>query len=398
MGAPAARVHELSREWVRMGHQVTVLTGFPNHPTGKIDENYRSKVRKIIYEEHVDGIRVVRAPLIPLPNRSAWERMVNYSSFCLSGAICGSFLKSPDVIIATSPQLLVGLSGLWISLLKKVPLIFEVRDLWPESIVAADMGGESSTTVKILGKIAALLYRKAAHIVVVSPAFKEVLIRDWHVSPQRISVVSNGVDTNLFKPIPSDKNGQTGKFVVSYIGTLGAAHGLSTVVEAARLLSNADANVQFLIVGEGSEKVDLMQLVKSYNIENIQFISQQPRSKIPGFICESDVCLVPLKNSAIFKTVIPTKMLEFMACGRPVILGVEGQAKEILEKANAGLAVAPENPEHLVKAIERLRSDENLRDSLGNNGVEYVFNNFSRESTSVSYLELLENILSCKIV
>ena len=274
----------------------------------------------------------------------------------------------------------------------------EVRDLWPESIVAADMGGESSTTVKILGKIAALLYRKAAHIVVVSPAFKEVLIRDWHVSPQRISVVSNGVDTNLFKPIPSDKNGQTGKFVVSYIGTLGAAHGLSTVVEAARLLSNADANVQFLIVGEGAEKVDLMQLVKSYNIENIQFISQQPRSKIPGFICESDVCLVPLKNSAIFKTVIPTKMLEFMACGRPVILGVEGQAKEILEKANAGLAVAPENPEHLVKAIERLRSDENLRDSLGNNGVEYVFNNFSRESTSVSYLELLENILSCKML
>ncbi len=397
MGAPAARVSELSRHWVRAGHEVTVLTGFPNHPDGVIRPEYRTRFRRMISREILEGIKVVRTWLLPFPNRKAYERMLNYSSFCLSAGIAGSFLARPDVVIATSPQLLVGLSGWWIAKLKRVPLVLEVRDLWPESLAAVGVGGANSLLHRALGKIADFLYREATHIVVVTPAFREHLIKKWRVPEDKISVVQNGVETGLFSPGDSGRLRRSldaeGKFVVSYIGTLGLAHGLETVIAAAENLQGTDPNVQFLLVGEGADRGRILALAESKMLRNLRFVPQQAREKVPAYISASDACLVLLKKSDVFETVIPTKMLEFMSCGRPVILGVNGLAREILEQCRGGLYVEPENPAALCEAIRELQQQDSLRNSMGRKGREYVVQNLSRERTAGDYIEVLNRLL-----
>ncbi len=203
MGAPAARADELSRHWARMGHEVTVLTGFPNHPTGGVPREWRERLSKFRYTELVSGVQVERTWLWPLPNRKAHERIRNYASFCLSAAISGLDLPKPEVVIGTSPQLLVALSGWWLAFWKRVPFVFEVRDLWPESLAAVGAGSEGSVLHRVLGAIAGFLYRRADHIVVVTPAFKDHLIRHWQVPAEKISIVENGVETDLFRSDPA---------------------------------------------------------------------------------------------------------------------------------------------------------------------------------------------------
>ena len=399
IGAPSARVAELSRHWVRAGHEVTVLTGFPNHPTGVVPPEYRGKLRRLVMREKFEGVNVVRTWLLPLPNRKSYERMLNYSSFCLSAAGTGLFLSRPDVVIATSPQLLVGLSGWWLARAKRVPFVFEVRDLWPESLVAVGMGGPDSILHRSLGKIAGFLYRRCDRVVVVTAAFKDHLIAHWQMPPEKISIVENGVETDLFSPGSADQAlrkelGAEGKFVVCYIGTMGMAHGLETLVEAAAQLKDSAPQVLFLLVGEGAEKEHIISLARSRGLSNLQFVDQQPREKIPAYIRSSDACLVLLKKTELFKTVIPTKMLEFMACARPVILGVDGQARKILEEAQAGFFIEPENAAALVQAIARLAGDAKLRESLGGNGLRHILQHFSRPQTAKDYISVLEGVVT----
>jgi glycosyltransferase involved in cell wall biosynthesis len=398
MGAPAARVSELARHWARAGHEVTVLTGFPNHPDGVVRPEYRQRFRRLVCRETLDGVRIARTWLLPFPNRKAYERMLNYSSFCVSAAIAGSFLDRPDVVIATSPQLLVGLSGWWAAKVKGVPFVLEVRDLWPESLAAVGMGNADSWLHRGLGKIARFLYRKAEHIVVVTPAFREHLARHWQVPTAKISVIQNGVETELFSPRNSDPElrkqlNAEGRFVVSFIGTLGLAHGLDTVLAAAERLATAAPEVMFMLVGEGADRERITTLAEAKNLKNICFVPQQPREKIPAYISASDACLVVLKKSEVFETVIPTKMLEFMSCGRPVILGVGGQAKQILERSQGGICAEPENPAALCDAISRLHQDPELCESLGRNGREYIVQNLSRQRTAAEYLETLRCLM-----
>ena len=398
MGAPAARAVELARHWVRAGHDVTVLTGFPNHPTGVVPPEWRSRLRNLVYREDVEGIRVVRTWLLPLPNRKAYERMLNYGSFCVSAALRGLEISRPDVVIATSPQLLVGLSGWWISLWQRVPFIFEVRDLWPESLSAVGMGKDSSLLHRFLGLIAGFLYRKANRIVVVTPAFKDHLIKYWQVASSRISIVENGVETELFSPNASESDlkrqlGLEGKFVVSYIGTMGMAHGLDTLLEAAGALQSAHPEIAFLLVGEGADKKRIKATVSSRALDNIRLVDQKPREQIPAFICASDACLVLLKKTELFKTVVPTKMLEFMSCARPVILGVDGQARKILEAAQAGVTIEPESTAALVKTIVALADDASSRRIFGANARKYIVEHCSREQTAKDYITVLEDVL-----
>lgn len=402
MGAPAARVSELARHWVQSGHQVKVLTGFPNHPTGVVLPEYRAKFRHLVYREWIDGIDVLRTWLLPFANRRAYERLLNYLSFYLSSSITGSFLQQPDVIIATSPQLFVGLAGWWLGRIKRTPFILEVRDLWPESITASGMGRQGSMAVRALQALSAFLYRTSDHIVVVTPAFKEDLVTKWKVRPEKISVVENGVETDLFTPDGSADTvksalGFAGRFVVSYIGTLGLAHGLSTVLQAATLLQKNFPDILFLFIGEGADKERLVTLAQEQNLVNVRFLPQQPREKIPALIRASDLCLVPLKKAPVFRTVIPTKMLEFMACGRPVILGVDGQARQVLEEAKGGLFIEPENHNALSEAVLHLYQDSTLRQTLGRNGRNHIVEHLSREHTAKIYIEVLEKVISnCK--
>ncbi len=408
MGAPAARAAELSKHWAGAGHEATVLTGFPNHPTGIVPAEYRKKFRQMVVRERTDGIDVVRTWLFPWANQKAFGRMLNYSSFCVSAATTGLFLPRPDVVIATSPQLLVGLSGWWLARCKGVPFVFEVRDLWPESLAAVGMGDGNSALHRALAKIAGFLYRNSDHIVVVTPAFKDYLIEHWLVLREKISVIENGVETGLFAPPqPSDRESATGesvtrlrrklgfegKFVVSYIGTVGMAHGLETILTAAAQLGETNPEIVFLIVGEGAEKERIAALARERGLDNLFFVDQQPRETIPTYIGVSDVCLVLLKKTELFKTVIPTKMLEFMSCARPVILGVDGQARAILEEAGAGMAIEPENSEWLVSAVRFLAANPTVGRELGRRGREYVVRKFSRDQTAGKYIRTLEELL-----
>ena len=398
MGAPAARVSELSRHWVQAGHEVTVLTGFPNHPDGVVRPEYRKYFWRGIFRERLDGINVVRSWLLPFPNRKPLERILNYASFCASASITGSFLQRPDVVIATSPQILVGLAGWWIAKLKGVPFVLEIRDLWPESLAAVGVGNANSALHRSIGKLAAFLYRRADQIVAVTPAFRERLLRDWQVPAEKISVIQNGVETALFSPRKADPRLRNdlaagNRFVVSFIGTLGLAHGLETLIEAAARLQHEAPDVLFMLLGEGADRERIVTLAQSKRLDNVRFIPQQLRERIPAYICASDACLVLLRKSDVFETVVPTKMLEFMSCASPVILGVKGQAQQILEDARGGICVDPGNAEELCTAILRLRCNEPLRSEFGRNGREYIVQRLSRERTAADYLEVLYSVL-----
>jgi len=394
MGAPAARAAELSRHWARMGHEVTVLTGFPNHPTGVVPEDWRSRLHRLRYTETVDGVRVVRTWLWPLPNRKAHERIRNYASFCVSAAVSGLDLPTSDVVIATSPQLLCALSGWWLAFWKRVPFIFEVRDLWPESLAAVGAGSEGTLLHRTLAAIAGFLYRRADRIVVVSPAFKDHLIRYWDVPAARISIVENGVETDLFRPDPAalevrKKLRVEDRFLICYIGTMGNAHGLETLVAAAEELRTALPKAMFLLIGEGAEKERIVELAAARGLANIQFLGQQPRDQIPAYVSAADLCLVMLKKTELFKTVIPTKLLEYMACERPVIVAVDGQARKIVDEAEAGVFVEPEDSHALGKAILDLAEDPERRRQMGTRGRQYIVNKFSREKTARDYIAVL---------
>jgi glycosyltransferase involved in cell wall biosynthesis len=398
MGAPSARASELAHHWARAGHHVSILTGFPNHPTGIVPPEWRSRLHHLAYREKLGDIDVFRTWLWPLPNRKAHERVRNYASFCVSAALRGLTIPRPDVIIATSPQLLVGLSGLWLGSTRGLPFVFEVRDLWPESLTAVGLGNEDSFLHHALRKIARLLYDHSDRVVVVTPAFKDRLIEHWGVPLEKISVVENGVETETFTPgALCDENirkqlGVEGKFVASYIGTMGNAHGLETLLNAAQSLQHKP-NFLFLLIGEGAEKERIKAAAHARQLPNIRVLDQQPREKIPAFILASDVCLVLLKKTDIFKTVIPTKMLEFMSCARPVILGVDGQARQILEDAGAGLAIEPENSEALVLALNCLAENPDAARKLGQKGRQYILDKFSRARTAEKYIEVLEEVV-----
>jgi len=410
MGAPAARAAELSRHWAKAGHEVSVLTGFPNHPTGEVPPEYRKDFRRLVVREQIDGVDVIRTWLLPFPNRKPYERMLNYSSFCASAGATGLFLRRPDVVIATSPQLLVGLSGWWLARCKGVPFVFEVRDLWPESLAAVGMGNGNSVLHRALANIARFLYVHSDRVVVVTPAFEDYLAQHWRVPRPKISVIENGVETGLFSPQPANQTfldtaarerlnffrreiGAEGKFVVSYIGTMGMAHGLETIIAAAGELQNTNPETIFLLVGEGAERERIIALAKQRRLSNLRFVDQQPREKIPDYIRASDACLVLLKKTELFKTVIPTKMLEFMSCARPVILGVDGQARAILEEAGAGVVIEPENSGALVNAIRHLATHRDLARELGQRGRDYVVRKFSRRETAEKYIRVLQELL-----
>jgi glycosyltransferase involved in cell wall biosynthesis len=401
MGAPAARAAELARHWANDGHDVAVLTGFPNHPTGVVPPEYRSQFRRLVTREMWNGVKLIRTWLLPFPNRKSYERMLNYSSFCVSAAITGLFTSKPDVLIATSPQLLVAVSGWWLAFVKRVPFVFEVRDLWPESLAAVGVGEGNSLLIRVLGRIAGFLYRRASCIVVVTAAFKTFLMANWNVPAEKIFVVENGVETEMFSPQPDrdakrQELGAEGKFLVCYTGTMGLAHGLETLIEAAAILQSANPRVQFLLVGEGADKERILGLAAAHGLTNMTFLGQQPRESVPSFISASDACLVMLKKADLFKTVIPTKMLEFMSCGRPVILAVDGQAREIMEAAEAGIFVEPGNARGLVEAIQRFAADPALCARHGQNGRGYIARNLSRQQTARAYLDILGRLVTKK--
>ncbi len=396
MGAPAARVHELAREWVGMGHRVTVITGFPNHPTGVVPAEYRNQWFR---RERCDGIEIVRTWLYAAANKGTTRRILNYLSFPLTAVCLGvPAVRSCDVVIGTSPQLLVGLAGWAAGMLLRRPFVFEVRDLWPDGIEAVE-AIRSRAVLGALRRVEEFLYRQAAKIVAVTHSTPRILVSRGF-DEAKMAVVPNGVDLDLFRPGGRDndvrrKYAPADRFVVSYIGTHGMAHALGQVLDAAQSLKSA-SGYRFILVGEGAEKERLEAQARERDLSNVTFVGQQPRELIPAFYQASDACLVPLKNIPLHRAVLPSKMFEIMGVARPILLCAVGESRELLEDAGAGLAVDPEAPDALAAAIRRLGEDAELCRRLGEQGRTYAEACCSRSALARRYAGILEDVVAAR--
>lgn len=394
MGAPAARVFELSREWVRLGHQVTVLTGFPNHPTGVIPPEYRGQ---LLRREIVEGIQVVRVPIYAAANKGFTKRVANYLSFGASASLVGPWVaERPDLVLATSPQFLTAVAGYWLSRLYRVPFVFEVRDLWPRSIVAVGAMAADSLAVKALEQIELFLYRAAHHLVVVTESFVDE-IAEHQIDRSKISVITNGVDLQLFQPrdrqAARDHLGLPSGFIATYVGTHGMAHGLSMILDAAPRL--AAEGITFLLVGEGAEKADLRARAEHAGIRNVIFWDQRPRDEIAQIYAATDVCLVLLRRKQLFTTVIPSKIFEFMGAGRAIHTTVDGESRGIIERAGAGVFSPPEDVDAFVSTLRGLAAGDPARlEAFGQSGRRYAESNYSRPALAAKYAELLAGLLN----
>ena len=354
--APATRTYEHCLKWINMGHQVTVITCFPNFPKGKVFEGYTNKLYQ---KENIDRITVIRVWSYIAENNGFVKRIIDYISFALTSFLFGLFVKT-DLIIATSPQFFTAISGKMLSVFKQRPWVMEVRDLWPDSIAAVGSMNKSSKPFKILKKIEHHLYLRASKIVVVTDSFKKYVIKEHQITPEKVGVFKNGVIINNFKkPKPNDvmtlkeSLGLKNKIIISYLGTHGLAHGLKFILESISKISNSD--LHFLFIGDGAEKENLKKYSKTLHLKNFTFLESVTKSEIPLYIEISDYSLVNLKKSDEFKNVIPSKIFENIAMYKPILLGVEGESKELIDDYEVGVCFEPENKESFLNAIKDIQ-------------------------------------------
>ncbi len=398
MGAPSARTFEHARRWAELGHEVTVVTGFPNHPTGIIRPEYRGQFVK---REQVAGINLLRTWVYCAANKGFFRRVLNFFSFFFSSLILGTLMTGrPDVVIGTSPQFFCAVAAYLLSRVKRVPFVFEVRDIWPQS--AVEMGAlKNRWLIAALEAIEMHLYRHAALIVPVAESTREYLLAKG-IAPEKIEIITNGIDAGYLASAsvaPEEvrrRFGLEGKFVVSYIGTHGMAHALNVVLEAAKRFDQS-SGVHFLFVGEGAEKENLKQLAEQLSLTNLTFLNEQPREQLLGFYRASDVSLVPLRRLEIFRKVLPSKLFELMGVGCPIICSVEGEAARLVNTAEAGLCIEPENADALFAAINWLRAEPELRMQMSANGQQFVKANYLRSVLAERYLSVVSQVAGCRL-
>ena len=391
VNAPASRTHENARRWVKAGHRVTVITCAPNHPRGELYPGYENRLHQW---DELDGIRILRVGTYLTANEGTVKRTLNYLSYLCSSVLFARLVRKVDVVISTSPQFFCGMAGFWVSLLKGIPWILEIRDLWPESIVAVGALRQRSL-IRTLEALEAFLYYKADHIVSVTHSFKDHIAgRD--VAPEDISVLTNGADLDQFVPAEKENGvrrefGLSGRFVASYIGTHGMAHALETVLQAADRLRHEE-EIVFLLAGDGAERQRLLGMKAQMNLKNVLMLPQQPKARVPDLLAASDVCLVLLKNQALFETVIPSKIFEAMAMARPLVLGVGGESRRIVEGAGCGVCIEPENAQQLAEAVTTLAGDPTRTETLGRAGRRVVSERYNRDVLAAAYLGVIERV------
>ncbi|MBP3193819.1 glycosyltransferase family 4 protein [Natronogracilivirga saccharolytica] len=390
VNAPATRTYEHCKEWVRQGARVTVITGAPNFPQGKVFDGYKNKLYQ---KEVVDGIQVVRVWTYITRNQGFMRRTLDYLSFAFTSFLAGLFQKA-DVIVATSPQFFTTWAGWALSKLKRKPWVFELRDLWPESIKSVGALNDGKL-YQFLEKIELGLYDSADHIIPNTDAFRKNLI-ERGVDKNGISVITNGSNLDLFTPPPNGqtdalkaKLGISDKFTVGYIGTHGMAHALDFIVDS--VYEMQDANIHFLFIGDGAEKENIRQKVEKYKLTNVTMLDPVPKNDMPLYLSIIDVSLVPLKKSDTFKTVIPSKIFEAAAMDKPVLLGVDGQARKIIEKYESGLYFNPENKADFIEKTRLIADNKELYKSLARN-CRRLATDFDRKKLANEMLEVLSRV------
>lgn len=388
VNAPATRTYEHCREWVEAGAKVTVITCAPNFPQGRVYAGYRNLP---YVRETVDGIEVIRVWSYITANEGFIKRSLDYFSFAITASIAGLF-QSADVIVATSPQFFTTFAGFTLSKLKRVPWVFELRDLWPESIRTVG-AMEESRILDLLEKVELALYRDADMVVAVTDAFRSRLIARG-IDPGKIEVVTNGANLVLYRPQEKDpvlvkKHALEGKFVVGYIGTHGMAHSLDFIVSS--LQDVRDPDIHFLFIGDGAMKKEVVKMAQGLQLQNVTFLDSVPKEMVPSYVSVTDIALVPLKKSDTFRTVLPSKIFESCAMRKPILLGVEGQAQEIVEEFSAGIVFEPENRADFLLKLVLIKEDHDLYRSL-QQGCSRLAEAYDRKILARKMYELLEKV------
>lgn len=372
VNAPASRTFEHAREWVGAGHEVTVITCAPNFPTGRVYEGYRNKLWQT---EYLDGIRVVRVWTFITANDGFFRRTLDYVSYMVSATIAAMAVRRVDIVVGTSPQFFTALAAFVVGLVKGRPWIFELRDIWPESIktVGVLRDGPVFSALKALEQF---LYRRASRIVAVTHSFKTALV-ERGIPSHKIDVVTNGADLSRFEPRPkpdalADELGLRGCFVAGYVGTHGLAHGLETLLDAADRLSASPegASIRIVMLGDGARKRYLVEQAEERRLSNIKFVDSVPKRMAVEYLALLDVSIIHLKRDPLFKSVIPSKLFECMAMGVPVLHGVEGESADIVRSEQVGEVFEPENSQELCDALIRLAKDSEALTGYSQRAVE----------------------------
>ncbi|MCG3191680.1 MAG: hypothetical protein DIJKHBIC_00908 [Thermoanaerobaculia bacterium] len=388
VNAPASRTFENCREWIALGHDVHVVTCVPSHPAGKPFPGYRPGWYQ---HEIVAGIHVHRVWTYLAANQGAVKRTLNYLSYIPSAVFRAIRLGEFDILIATSPQFFCAVAGWLAAGVLRIPWVFELRDIWPESISAVG-AMKRSVIFRILEALELKLYRSASAVACLTRAFMDDLAGRG-VPREKLHFLPNGIEPEAWEVDPAgyrERYGLTASdFVCAYVGTIGMAHGLGTVLDVARSLAADRPEVKFLLVGDGADRARLAHLAAREGLSNVTFTGLVPRDTARGLLAASDVALVLLKRSPAFEKVIPSKMLEAFAAGKPVILGVSGQAQNILEASGGGVAIEPENADELRRAVLHLVNDAEIRRILGSKARQYARSNFDRRRWALVYARLL---------
>lgn len=394
--APATRSFEHSKRWVRAGCEVTVITGCPNFPRGEVFHGYRNS---LFSYEVIDGIQVLRVWSYIAPNAGVYRRTLDYLSFCITSCIASLFVRKVDVIIGTSPQIFVAFSASLASSIKGTKWIFEVRDLWPESIIAVTKLTKS-LGMRVLSGLVDHLYCQADGIIVVTSSFQEYVLTKG-VSAENICVVPNGANLEEFDLEHLRNHGHgvvyssSKKFIVGYLGTIGLAHDLRVVIDAAKILVQKNVkNISFVIVGDGAEKDRLVDMVMENNLGSIVFFKDAvPRKEIASCLRSFDVGLVHLKDEPLFDTVVPSKIFELMASGTPILAGLRGEAKELVKNLKVGSTFAPGDAWELVGLIDRYRDNLALVMEQKKNGIQAA-RQFNRDELSIRALNFIKQTVT----
>ncbi|MCJ8327994.1 MAG: glycosyltransferase family 4 protein [Campylobacterales bacterium] len=389
VNAPATRTYEHVKEWIKdKDVEVTIITCVPNFPHGKVYKGYKNKLYQ---KEYIDGIEVIRVWSYITTNSGFIKRVLDYMSFALMSFFIGVF-KKHDIIIATSPQFFTTWSAWAINKIRRKPWVFELRDIWPESIKTVGAMKEGRI-IDILEKIELYLYKNSNKVIAVTDAFKTNLISRG-IDSSKIEVVTNGSNTKLFKPREKDINllrnlNLENKFVVGYIGTHGMAHSLDFIVNCISKVE--DENIHFLFIGDGAMKEKIVEIAKVKKMKNITFLDPISKNEVPKYLSICDVSLAPLKREDNFKSVIPSKIFEASAMLKPTLLGVEGQAEEIIKEYNAGLCFKPENEEDFLLKLYQIKEKNVLYKDL-QKGCEKLALEYDRKKLAKKMLDILKKV------
>ena len=385
VNAPATRSYEHIKEWIKdKDIEVSVLTCFPNFPHGKVYDGYQNKLYK---KEQINGIEVIRVWSYITKNKGFVKRTLDYVSFGVSSFVAGLFCKY-DIIIATSPQFFTTWSAYGLSKIKRKPWIFELRDLWPESIKTVGAMNDGKM-IRFLEKIELGLYKDATKVISVTNSFKSNLISRG-INADKIEVITNGSNLELFYPREKDQElikslNLEDKFVVGYIGTHGMAHSLDFIVQS---ISKIDDDIHFLFVGDGAMKEEIVKIAKELNLSNITFLDPIKKEEVPRYLSICDVSLAPLKKSDTFKTVIPSKIFEASAMQKPTLLGVEGESQQIIETYNAGVCFEPENKRDFIDKLYLLKDKKRYQEYQ--QGCDRLAKDFDRKNLAQKMLDIIK--------